>query len=287
MIQDFHHLPLIRVSSRYEERKVPLHALTTLCGHSRETRESYYNDGKRRHAPNYMVWQYTIGGKGRIEKNSVGEDILPGTMMLLAVPGDEVYYLPKNSPFWEFVFLVMVGRSSFQTVKSVEVHRGNLIPADEIPKTMEIFQEFLFDLFSEKINSPFINSSRSYMLCMSLLEETVNRELTERIDSFEELLIMLRDNLYREISVVEMAGLMNLSRSHFSRLFTSNTGMSPREYLEDLRLRSAISILQNESITIKEVAARVGIRDENYFCRIFRKYYGLSPGKIRKRGYWQ
>jgi AraC family transcriptional regulator len=287
MIYDFSALPLIRVDSRYKDRKFHLHALTALSGHSRETTVDYYLDGNRRHVSSYMVWQYTISGRGRIKKNRKSEDILPGTMMLVAVPGEEIYYLPRDSEYWEFVFLTMVGKESFRTVKLVESHRGNLIPRDDIPKTMELFHSFVFDLFSQNINTSFSNSSRSYALCMSILEETWNPDVIKELYSFEELLVMLHDNLYRDIPIEEMAGFMRLSRSHFTRLFARNMGISPREYLEDIRLKAAISMLQNESLNIKEAASRVGIRDENYFCRIFKKHYGLSPGKLKNRSLWE
>lgn len=287
MIYDFSDLPFIRHNSRYEDRKLHLHALTTLSGHSRETAKDYYNDGKRRHAPSYLVWQYTIGGRGRIVKNNKSEDILPGSLMILSVPGEEIYCLPETSDHWEFVFLVMVGNESYRTVKITESRRGNLIPAAEIPRTMALFHDFIHELFLEKVGNPFVNSSQSYALCMSLLEETGNAETAGEAISFEELLVRLRDNLHRDISIEEMAGLMRLSRSHFTRLFTRNTGTSPRRYMEDLRMRTAISLLQNEAINVKEAAGRAGIRDVNYFCRVFKKHYGLSPGKFRIKHYWQ
>jgi AraC-like DNA-binding protein len=198
-----------------------------------------------------------------------------------------VYYLPENSDYWEFVFITMVGRESFRVIQSVESRKGNIIPAEEIPKTMGLLHDLIFKLFSQTITNPYDNSTHSYALCMALLDETTASEKTGELFTFEELLVFLNENIHRDITIDEMAGLMRRSRSHFTRLFTGNTGISPRQYLEDLRLRSAISLLMNENINIKETAAMVGIRDENYFCRLFKKRYGLSPGKFKNRKYWQ
>jgi AraC-like DNA-binding protein len=82
-----------------------------------------------------------------------------------------------------------------------------------------------------------------------------------------------------------MAEVMHLSRSHFSRLFSKELGMSPRMYLEDIRLKTAIDILFQEGTSIKETAARCGIYDVNYFCRLFKKRYGISPGKYKEQYY--
>jgi transcriptional regulator GlxA family with amidase domain len=56
---------------------------------------------------------------------------------------------------------------------------------------------------------------------------------------------------------------------------------TPRKYLEDLRLKTAIELLFDEQFNVKKTAAACGFSDENYFCRLFKNRYGLSPGKYR------
>ncbi|MDR1635712.1 MAG: AraC family transcriptional regulator [Treponema sp.] len=279
---DFSSLPLARKSTRYSSRVFPLHALTLLSGHSRETSTDYYNNGRRRDFGYYAVWQYTIGGRGRIKMGGQDRDILPGSLMVLTVPGDEIYYLPEDSEYWEFVFLVMTGRDTNRVVKAVQNSRGILLAAGGIPRTMERFYLLIQDLFSGKITNPFDNSTRSYGLCMALMEEAGNPGNMKEKNSFEELQVLLQDNLYRDIPVEEMAELTKLSRSHFTRLFTGKLGLSPRKYLEELRLRTAGDMLAGGNISVKEAAIQVGIRDVNYFCRIFKKRFGVSPGKYRE-----
>ena len=80
-----------------------------------------------------------------------------------------------------------------------------------------------------------------------------------------------------------MAEVLNLSRSHFTRLFSKEMGISPRMYLEDLRLKTAMDLLFKEQISVKETAALCGIYDVNYFCRLFKKRYGISPGKYKEK----
>jgi AraC-like DNA-binding protein len=283
---NFSDLPLIRINSRYEDRKFPLHSLTVLSGHSWESTKDYYNDGKRKNMLSFTVWQYTISGRGRIDKNNESMDIMPGTLMILNVPGQELYYLPETSDHWEFVFLVMIGKECSRAITFVENHMGNIIPSGEIPETMEKFSVFIRDLFSQKIASQFSNSSRSYDLCMTFLDETGKKGMVGSSYSFDELLILLQNNLHEDISVDKMASVMRLSRSHFTRLFVKNLGTSPRRYLENLRLKTALSLLRNESISVKEVANRVGIRDENYFCKAFKNEFGISPGKFKNKKYW-
>ncbi|MDR1106608.1 MAG: AraC family transcriptional regulator [Treponema sp.] len=283
MKPDFSALPIVRMSSRYSSRKFPLHALTVLSGHSRETSAAYYNDGKTREVSAYAVWQYTLSGRGRIDLRDGRRDLPPGSLMIVSVPGPHAYYLPEDSDHWEFVFLVMTGREAIRINRMIERQLGNIIAADKTPKTISLLYNILARFFSGKINNPFTNSGCTYRLCMQLLEESGDCESAYGREEFADLKIFLRDNLYRDISVEEMAEVMRLSRSHFTRLFGRKMGMSPRMYLEDLRLKTAIGFLFEDNVSVKETAARCGIYDVNYFCRLFKKRYGISPGKYKER----
>lgn len=281
-MKDFSVFPFSKISLRHSNRAFPLHALTLLSGHSRETSADYCNDGKKEKNP-YAVWQYTIAGRGRIDGQNTLQDLLPGDLMILSVPGSHAYYLPPDSPEWEFVFLVLIGREAVRITRLIEERLGRVVSGGGIPQTLSLFHELLEKLFSGEIRNPFINSSYTYRLCMAFLEEAAGIRGPGMKHSFEDLKAFMKDNLFRDIAVDEMAEIMKFSRSHFTRLFSRELGMSPRLYLEDLRMKTSADILVREGCGIKEAAARCGIYDENYFCRLFKKYFGLSPAKYRER----
>ncbi|GHV53638.1 AraC family transcriptional regulator [Spirochaetia bacterium] len=278
----FSNLPFGKYESRYSSRKFPLHALTILSGHCRETSPAYYYDNRTRDISSHAAWQYTLSGRGCIDLKDGPRELLPGSLMVISIPGPHKYFLPESSGHWEFVFLTMMGREALRITRMIEQRLGNVLSAGGMPKTMGFLYEILEKLFSGEINNPFNNSSYTYQLCMQLLEEA-DVPHGESGNSFEKLKIFFKDNIHRDISVDEMAGVMGLSRSHFTRLFGKEMGMSPRMYLEDLRLRKALDMLFEKTITIKETAARCGIGDVNYFCRLFKKRYGISPGKYKEK----
>ncbi|MDR2631363.1 MAG: AraC family transcriptional regulator [Spirochaetaceae bacterium] len=284
MERDFFALPLKRQASRYPGRNFPLHVLTILSGHSRETEVNYYNDSRIAAGSPYGVWQYTLSGRGRIESREGSRDLLPGSLMILSVPGQQVYYLPEDSDHWEFVFLAMIGREAVRITRMIEQRLGAVTLTGENSPTVELLYTILGKLFAGDIADPFDNSSYTYRLCMTFLRETGKNRDIHRKQSFEELRFFLRGNLYRDIQVEEMADFMRMSRSHFTRIFSREMGMSPRSYLEDLRLKTAAEILFEAGTSIKETAARCGIYDVNYFCRRFKKHFGISPGKYKTQG---
>lgn len=73
---------------------------------------------------------------------------------------------------------------------------------------------------------------------------------------------------------------LTLSRDHARRLFKEHMGMSPVQYLIDLRMTRAKELLQM-GFTVKETADKVGLQDQYYFSRLFKKTQGVSPSEFR------
>jgi AraC-like DNA-binding protein len=86
------------------------------------------------------------------------------------------------------------------------------------------------------------------------------------------------------LSIEELAREAGLSPVQFRKRFGRYTGTSPKEYLQQLRLRKAHALFQsNPELTVKEVAAQVGFHDPNFLHLCFKALYGLTPGECRRQ----
>ena len=88
-----------------------------------------------------------------------------------------------------------------------------------------------------------------------------------------------------DFNVNALADAMKLDRTTLSRHFNANMGISAGKYLENLRLQHALSLLQSTNDTLGEIADACGLCDANYLCRLIRKHYNTTPGKIRNTGW--
>lgn len=88
-------------------------------------------------------------------------------------------------------------------------------------------------------------------------------------------------NLSTPPSIAEMARHFRLSESRFSHLFSAAKGTSYQTFLLRARLGQAKELLEEEDAPISEISARVGYEDQNYFSRIFKKNFGVSPTHYR------
>lgn len=91
----------------------------------------------------------------------------------------------------------------------------------------------------------------------------------------------VRRNLFKDITLEMAAEEAGLSPQYLSRIFKEETGMNFIEYITGKRIQRACELLKNGTGSIREVSSAVGYSDVNYFCRIFKKVTGVTPGQYK------
>ena len=95
-------------------------------------------------------------------------------------------------------------------------------------------------------------------------------------------------HLNEDLSLRTLADLFSINRSYLSSLFRKETGVQLTEYINNLRVEYAATLLANHQISIAEVAAIVGIADVSYFTRVFKRVKFKTPAQFikeeRKKG---
>lgn len=84
-----------------------------------------------------------------------------------------------------------------------------------------------------------------------------------------------------EISLNQVAAHVSLSGSHFSMLFSRETGETFIEYLTRQRIKKATELLRTTNLNAKEIAFEIGYSNPRYFYLVFKKVIGVSPTKFR------
>lgn len=86
---------------------------------------------------------------------------------------------------------------------------------------------------------------------------------------------------YKEGELNKLCQQINYSPSHISRVIHQNTGKTFKELINYQRMERAKIFLQDESLTVSEVAERVGINNMTNFYRRFEEFAGITPKKYR------
>ncbi len=105
---------------------------------------------------------------------------------------------------------------------------------------------------------------------------------TEFIKQAESLIQEQLSN--EQFGVSELAEAMHMSRSSLLRKIKKQTGFSASQFIRQIRLREAMVLLKQGSMTVSEISYRVGFGSTSYFIKCFREYYGYPPGEAAKKG---
>ncbi len=91
----------------------------------------------------------------------------------------------------------------------------------------------------------------------------------------------IRANLTSNISVTEIAGLVQLSPSHFARVFKASFGMTPYRFVMQERIEGAKDLLASTRLTASQVAMAFGFSSQSHFAKVFRQFTGATPKQYK------
>lgn len=96
-------------------------------------------------------------------------------------------------------------------------------------------------------------------------------------------ILYLNKNAPQQIVRWKLADTVHVSEDYLTRIFHKEIGLSLWEYLNRYRIYIATKMLLETNDTIYEIAENSGFQDQAYFCRVFKKIYGVPPGRIRTK----
>jgi len=140
------------------------------------------------------------------------------------------------------------------------------------------------------INS--VNNRTSGLTAISLLmnifealtEWSFKQALTQQKSAFsfsdtvycEKAIAYLTKNIRQKIAIDEIAESLSISKGHLSRIFKAVTGHSLIDYSNLLKMNFVKELINTKNINLNEAGSQIGIYDEKYLCRIFKKYTGMT-----------
>ena len=89
-------------------------------------------------------------------------------------------------------------------------------------------------------------------------------------------------NYAKRITLDTLTDLTHMNKYYISHSFAKCTGLSPIQYLNELRLEAACRLLQKTDFSIADIASATGFSSQSYFTQAFHKKHGMTPIKYRQ-----
>ena len=233
-----------------------------------------------------LIFQYTFSGWGHYSRQSKkARQVGPGQAFFAIVPSKHVYEIPPESPGWSFFFLTFQHPYIAERIaKALQNHSGVVTLSEEhslLLKSVDLIRLTQSGLFADS------HEEEAHLLdWMCCAERTLEEEQWPQREKniwLTRVRASVEHDLSEPPSVEELAGQYNLSRSHFTRLFTQSTGISPAVFITRLRLHHVEETLRLSNMTLHEIALDFGFADSNHLCKVFKRQYGITPGEFRKQ----
>jgi len=93
----------------------------------------------------------------------------------------------------------------------------------------------------------------------------------------------ISENYGTHLEIGQVAEAVGLSPGYFSSLFRQVVGVSFREHLNRVRIEESKHLLLSTDYSLADIAVAMGFPDQSYYCKVFKKAVGLTPGKFRAK----
>ncbi|WP_413989550.1 helix-turn-helix domain-containing protein [Labrys okinawensis] len=93
---------------------------------------------------------------------------------------------------------------------------------------------------------------------------------------------LMNAHLGSDISLKKLADSCGISVTHFARAFRRSTGASPHQWLQERRIKRAMSLLDGGQMSLADIAIECGFADQSHFTRVFTRHMQMGPGQWRR-----
>jgi len=221
---------------------------------------------------------YIVSGKGYVVFRGETYALSAGDCSLV-FPEEEILYYPEEADPWAYRWVdfkgadakALVARTGFS--KKCPVVKGKL----GLEPLFCIYED---GLYGETAKERY--AAKVYLLLTYFLKDS--KEPTEKRSYFEDAVEMIQNSYWKqELNVGQLAQSLNVERTYLYRMFMEHTGISPQEYLTEVRMERACELLLGSELSVQAVACSVGYKDALYFSRLFRKRKGITPSGYRNK----
>lgn len=232
---------------------------------------------------NFYILHYVVNGKGYYKSNDKVYTLKKGD--IFAIFPDEVisYWADKDDP-WLFCWIILGGKDAKELYSKVNISHKNIV-FHLSNDTFVTSVTRLLEYTSLNKNTPSQMRLISCILeCFSAIEDSLLEKLMppSRKKTYVNLAISFMEYHYTEgINITEIAKYIGLERSYFYRVFKEETGITPEQFLMNLRIERAKNLIQ-KNLEFKEIPSAIGLKDIYHFSNMFKKITGITPSQYRK-----
>ncbi len=234
---------------------------------------------------NRIILHIILKGKGILKINNRQYNVHAHQIFLIPDNTCAFYQADEENP-WEYIWFHIGGPKIPQILKE-----AGLSPDHPVYTPLELTPAKKIESLARDMlrhyNRQYYCIGTLYKICDYMIENSASRENKGYSNSLlyvKNVISYIRLKYAEPIKIDQIALALGLNRSYLTRLFKDATGYSLQDYLLTYRMKMAVKLLADESLSVNQVANNVGYGDTFTFSKAFKRHFGKSPSEYRQKG---
>lgn len=242
--------------------------------------KDYVVDCATRTDGDFILFQLTLDGYGIFETSEKSYKCDKDKLFICKIPSNVVYYLPKYSKLWKVMYLEISIDFISSFNKLINLNFNNpVINLEKYPYIVTLLQEIYNISILDKEN----NKNKLEKLSFNFINELFklfeqNDKYTPKVQSIKNY---IQANYHKNITLNDISKNLYISKYYMIKKFKQQVKLTPMRFLTEYRLKIARTLLINMENSIEYVANSVGFKDANYFTKVFKKKFNITPREYR------
>lgn len=233
----------------------------------------------------HPYWEMTFIDTGEIITTVGNEDyVLPTRSMFFYAPNQfhTQHTTPQSTCSYMTIMFDMKDMDPSKLANRVIPCSKNMI------QTLSTFMHLSNESW-EHINELLLGLLK--LLIIFAMDETNELDMTQNLNPMQqhyedelmtELIQYIKNHINSSLTIQEICNKFAISRSSLQALFKRNLNVSPKHYINNIKLEQSKVLLKNSARTVSEVSDMLGFASIHYFSRKFKLEYGISPSEYAK-----
>lgn len=228
----------------------------------------YFNWNDGRILDEYQII-YISRGNGYFESASCKKTLIEKGSIIFLFPGEWHRFKPEAKTGWDEFWIGCKGTNIENIENHHYINRGNpVLQIGFSEQIIHLFSEIIENTKQEKMGYQFYITGMTMHL-LGLIQYKTKQITQKSGDQTEEIIakaqLMLREMMLQKVKIEKIPEELHISYAWFRKAFKIHTGISPKQYLLQLKIEKAKSMLADNSKTIKEIAFALHFESASFF----------------------
>lgn len=232
----------------------------------------------------YDQFFFNSSGSGWLELNGEKYELPEGSAFFIPAHMPHSYY--PEGDVWDIRWMVPGGSALPELYRKFHLEQGGVFTLQDESGLDRILNRMRMDIIEHPKNGNVLAAGEVYAFIIEFVYQTSLHKVKENDGiPHEQEIRALKEyvsiHFMYPITLDDLCSVVPVSHQHICRIFKETLGVRPMEYVNQVRVSMAKSLLLYGDLSISKVGEKCGFQNSNYFCKVFKKYENVTPLEYR------